>query len=185
MVQNSSVLYFCSPLSHCSVNVNVFKYSSQIPFVKNKTFYILAFICYIKLSYGIKQNLKDKEILRGLVFSSDCWLWSLSPQHYSETYIACHVRSFEMHPQAISHKRSKHSKRSVFIEACNRPSYAVTCLLDDPCDLKPHWTWQFSDLAHLQSFSKINLMLPNDTKANQEYHFKNDDMGTTAHKSIT
>lgn len=126
MVQNSSVLYFCSPLSHCSVNVNVFKYSSQIPFVKNKTCYILAFICYIKLSYGIKQNLKDKEILRGLVFSSDCWLWSLSPQHYSETYIACHVRSFEMHPQAISHKRSKHSKRSVFIEACNRPSYAVT-----------------------------------------------------------
>lgn len=74
MVQNSSVLYFCSPLSHCSVNVNVFKYSSQIPFVKNKTCYILAFICYIKLSYGIKQNLKDKEILRGLVFSSDCWL---------------------------------------------------------------------------------------------------------------
>lgn len=55
----------------------------------------------IKQSYGIKQNLKDKEILCGLIFSSDCWLWALGPQHYSETYIACHVHSFEMHPQAI------------------------------------------------------------------------------------
>lgn len=44
-VQNkSSVLYFCSLLSNCSANVNVFKHSRQVPFLKSKTCHILAFI---------------------------------------------------------------------------------------------------------------------------------------------
>lgn len=49
------------------------------------------------------------------------------------------------------------------------PAYWINIVSWSPIE---HGNFQTLPLAHLRSFSRINLMLPSDTKANQEYPFK-------------
>jgi len=74
---------------------------------------MLAFIC------DIKQNLKDKEILCGLVFSSGCWL-----RHILQ--FMCRVLKCIHRPYHTNKANIQSPNTEPDGEACDRPSYAVT-----------------------------------------------------------
>lgn len=105
-----SALHSPSLLSSRGANVQIFQTAFAV-----ENMLSIGYYCSIKRRYSVEQN---KEVLGGLIFSSNCWqpvfACSIKVRH-SVHFISC-VLSFETHPHNItdkqsfcqSHKRNKH-----------------------------------------------------------------------------